>query len=119
MNVAVYGCIGGKYGMADSGFGDSGGTSTTSTMDSDGDGQNDNVDCADDNPNVYVGAAENESRDQCTEDADDDGWAAETVTESNAEPGTDCDDTNAAIHPGALETPGDGVDSNCDGNDDT
>lgn len=31
----------------------------------------------------------------------------------------DCDDTNADIHPDAPETPGDGVDSNCDGNDDT
>lgn len=31
----------------------------------------------------------------------------------------DCDDTDASIYPGAPETPGDGVDSNCDGNDDT
>lgn len=31
----------------------------------------------------------------------------------------DCDDTNAEIHPGAKETPGDSVDSNCDGADDT
>ena len=31
----------------------------------------------------------------------------------------DCDDDNADVHPGAEETPGDGVDSNCNGEDDT
>ena len=43
-------------------------------------------------------------------DADGDGY---TVADG------DCDDTNADIHPGATETPGDGVDSNCNGDDDT
>ena len=31
----------------------------------------------------------------------------------------DCDDEDAEINPNAEETPGDGVDSNCDGEDDT
>lgn len=30
----------------------------------------------------------------------------------------DCDDANPDIYPGAQETAGDGVDSNCDGEDD-
>jgi M6 family metalloprotease-like protein len=32
-------------------------------------------------------------------------------------PPADCDDTNPAIHPSARETPGDGIDSNCNGDD--
>ena len=31
----------------------------------------------------------------------------------------DCDDTDPDVFPGAPETSGDGVDSNCDGEDDT
>jgi len=44
------------------------------------------------------------------EDLDGDGY-------SSAE--GDCDDEDENIHPEAEETPGDGVDSNCDGEDDT
>ena len=44
-------------------------------------------------------------------DADGDGYAADNqCTLLN---GLDCDDTNAAIHPGAVEICGDGIDNDC------
>lgn len=46
-------------------------------------------------------------------DEDGDGY---TAKESG---GDDCDDSDPNIHPDAEETAGDGVDSNCDGSDDT
>ena len=42
-------------------------------------------------------------------DADGDGWNADD----------DCNDDDATVNPGATETVGDKLDSNCDGNDDT
>ncbi len=47
-------------------------------------------------------------------DADDDGY-----TRGDDSAGGDCDDSDPNVHPGAEETAGDGVDSNCDGEDDT
>jgi len=46
-------------------------------------------------------------------DSDNDGYISKDTG------GDDCDDNDANVHPGAAETPGDNVDSNCDGNDDT
>lgn len=58
------------------------------------------------------------------EDADNDtyGDVNSTVTDCTQPAGyvtnsTDCDDTNAAIHPGATDNTGNGVDENCDGVD--
>jgi hypothetical protein len=45
-------------------------------------------------------------------DSDGDGYRAKS------DGGTDCDDTNAAIHPGAMEQCDDGKDNDCDGRTD-
>ena len=53
----------------------------------------------------YTGASTEDMADD-----DDDGW---TVG------GGDCDDVDPDVNPDATETPGDGVDSNCNDEDDT
>ena len=45
-----------------------------------------------------------------TTDEDGDGWTPDMG---------DCDDNNPDIHPDATETPNDGIDSNCNGDDNT
>ena len=60
-------------------------------------------------------------------DADEDGRGDAThplgcavpEAQAYATTGDDCDDDDATVHPDADEIPGDGVDSNCDGEDDT
>lgn len=52
----------------------------------------------------------------CT-DNDGDGYGIGTDRSSCTHPELDCDDTNAAIHPGATEILGNGIDENCDGSD--
>ncbi len=59
-------------------------------------------------------------------DTDGDGFGDATHTTVAAEQpagyvadGTDCNDADASIHPGANETVGDGIDQNCDGVDST
>jgi len=105
----------------------------------------DNTDCNDSDAQVNPGASEicNGLDDDCDTlvdddddnldpasaetwfpDRDDDGYGdpAEPVTACEAPSGsvnndTDCDDTNASVHPAAAEVEGDGVDNDCDGVD--
>ena len=49
----------------------------------------------------------------------DTAWFEDNDGDGFSEDEGDCNDEDQTIHPEAEETPGDGVDSNCDGNDDT
>lgn len=62
-------------------------------------------DCADDNADVFTGAAEQEP-DLCTADIDDDGYGDDSIADTvpNADNGTDCLDSDANAFPGAAET---------------
>ena len=50
-------------------------------------------------------------------DQDRDGAATDTLPDRDGITGTDCDDADSDVGPGALETWYDGVDQTCDGND--
>lgn len=101
----------------------------------------DNSDCDDNNAGIHPGAIDicnNGIDEDCNGTADDqpityyadtdgDGYgdAANSIQNCDASnPGyvtnhTDCDDANAAVHPGAEEIDGNGIDDNCDGLIDT
>ena len=100
----IMGCGEAKYGVPE--------------VDNDGDGFASIIDCDDSDP--AVGAEELRYL-----DADGDGFGdvSEVSYFCEEEEGWvieagDCDDENTAIHPDAEETPGDGVDSNCNDLDD-
>jgi len=92
-------------------------------------------DCNDDDATVRPGATEAvgdgvdqncDRRERCYRDRDDDGVRTTEVFDSAdadctdagealaSDPTGDCNDTNPAIRPGAVEIAGDGVDQNCD-----
>jgi len=76
-------------------------------------------------PEVAADGVDSNCDDQelCFLDADGDGFGTTTVESEDlscegtdeSTVGTDCDDGDASIHPGAAETPADGVDQDCDG----
>lgn len=109
--------------------------------DNDGDGVDTcSGDCDDSDPATHPGAAERDSDLACMRDADDDGWGDASAS-SPIVAGSDCDDTSPALQqddddndgastcdgdcddldptraPGVSETPFDGIDSDCDGQD--
>ena len=85
--------------------------------DADGDGINScEGDCDDNSQHAYPGAAFEESPTACMLDADGDGYGADVVIGIIAS-GTDCNDSDSGIHPGATEIAADGVDQDCDGTD--
>jgi len=97
----------------------------TNCYDDDGDGQTEDAgDCDDTNPNTNSSATEicDLQDNNCDGSIDESGWAppasscADNDGDGDGYSGADgdCDDTNAAVSPGAAEAC-DGIDNNCDG----
>ncbi|MCK6529109.1 MAG: FG-GAP repeat protein [Candidatus Omnitrophica bacterium] len=91
--------------------------------DGDGDGAPSDVDCDDTDPSVHPGAAEScDGRDEDCSGAPDDPFDADGDGAAGSEDcppefRTDCDDSDPAVHPGAIDACGDGVDSDCTGDE--
>jgi len=69
-------------------------------------------DCDDADPDTFPGAAPNDSPTACMTDVDGDDYGS-TTPAAAVEPGTDCDDSLASIHPDASDAGW--TDTNCDG----
>lgn len=102
------------------------GLSTPAFADTDGDGYDTPADCNDYDPTIYPGGTE-----QCgdAEDEDCDGlldedWVSGDTCTYDENDGDgysgadDCNDTDAAINPAAMEVCGDNVDNDCNGHAD-
>jgi MYXO-CTERM domain-containing protein len=74
-------------------------------------------DCDDSDPAVHPGAPEvvNGIDDDCDGDTDEGSDVFDDDGDGFSEQDGDCNDANAAIHPDAVEIPGNSVDDDCDG----
>ena len=115
-----------------------GGTATIPSVRADCSGSGESLsssDCDDSNPGAYPGATESvadgvdadcDGYELCYQDSDLDSYGSDatlsTTTIACTDAGQaavngDCDDSTAAIYPGAVEAVADGVDQDCDGGD--
>ncbi len=83
---------------------------TCNGVDDDCDGNISPDEFADDDVDGYLACEDCDDNDAAANHDDVDGDYATTCD-------GDCDDFNPQVYPGAIDTPGDGVDSNCDGID--
>ena len=86
-------------------------------IDADGDGFSlCAADCDDADPFTFPGAAFEESSTACMTDVDGDGFGL-AAPKGSVEPGSDCDDHDAAVNPNATDTPFNSSDEDCSGAD--
>lgn len=116
-------CAGGKDDDTQDTDTDTGGETDTDVvyLDEDEDGFTSDIDCNDNDYQIYPGADEicdgidNDCDNEIDEDfdADEDGYTSALACED----GQDCDDDDVSSYPGATEIPYDEIDQDCDGSD--